>query len=418
MSKKQESAGTNAEQRENARAELSGSADKSDLSTAGMTKEEVLESFPDPHTSSRQYTGDARHHEDWENIARVFSVPRAALWDVYTETEASGLPNVEAGQLKLEKELIPNFTHHAWDYDDQTMIAGGTDFLAVGPPGSGKSTLALNHSLRLMEENNERVVWRASTARSEWLPFAPWACVCLPEGVDITARFVPKAKTQQGFEVDLEDVVREVVRYRNPHHLNHELLTEGQFHVVYPDPKMRGLQSVYESTQEKQYDELEFTEDDPLNHWWFGYILSRIEEGPYQWTSLIFDEIGDIAPEAARNDEYAHYQKVEMLKDSMVDARKKGLSIFMFGHTESDIHSMVRRKIRWRIAMAGKANPTRGSQVVGFNAVPMDSDITAELDVGTMVPYNESRFEWPGVQFANYPDPVDMKLKVEYESPT
>lgn len=384
------------------------------MEVGGMSKEAVLESFPDPHTSSRQYTGDQRRHDDWEDIARTFSVSRGSIWDVHTEREAARFGNVKAGELRLEKELVPNYTHHAWEYDDTTMLTGGTDFLAIGPPGSGKSTMALNHSLRLMEENAEKVVWRASTARSEWLPYAPWARVCLPEGVEVEARFVPKIPTQDGFEVELEDIVREVVRYRNPKHLNHELLKEGQFHVVYPDPEMRGIQPIYENTQEKQYDGLEFTTEDPLNHWWFGYILSRVEEGPYHWTSLIFDEIGDIAPEAARNDEYSHYQKVELFKDCMVDARKTGLSIFMFGHTESDIHSMIRRKIRWRIAMAGKANPTKGSQVVGFNSVPMDENLSSNLDVGYMIPYNESRFSWPEVEFTNFPDPVDMTLKVEY----
>ena len=405
---------TTAEQREQAREHLSQSADKTNLSAGDMSKEEVLEAFPEPHTSSRQFTGDQRCHDDWEDIARTFSISRGSIWDVFTEEEAAEYYGHKPHEMKLEKELIPNYTHHAWDYDDQTMLAGGTDFLAIGPPGSGKSTMALNHSLRLMEENDEKVVWRASTARSEWLPYAPWARVCLPKGVDVSARFVPKVPTQDGFEVELEDVVREVVRYRNPHHLNHELLKDGQFHVVYPDPKMRGIQEIYEDTQEKQYDGLEFTSDDPLNHWWFGYILSRVERGPYHWTSIIFDEIGDIAPEAARNDEYSHYQKVELFKDCLVDARKTGLSIFMFGHTESDIHSMIRRKIRWRVAMAGKANPTRGSQVVGFNNVPMNENLSSNLDVGLMIPYNESRFEWPGVKFANFPDPVDMTLKVEY----
>lgn len=381
-----------------------------------LVKERVLDQLPEPDTSSRQYTDDQRCHDDYEDICRRFGIIHSPIWNTWTaeEIEERNLRDVKPGDLKLEKVLIPNYTHHSWDYEDPDMLTGGTDFLAVGPPGSGKSNLALFTSIRLMEENDEKIVWRASTARSEWLPFAPWARVCLPESVDVTARFVPQNPKQQGFEVDLEDVVREVVRYRNPEHLNHDLLKEGQFHVVYPDPKMRGIQRIYEDTQEKQYDGLEFTSDDPLNHWWFGYILARIERGPYHWTSLMFDEIGDIAPEAARNDEYGHYQKVELFKDCLVDARKTGLSIFMFGHAESDIHSMIRRKIRWRIAMPGKGNPTKASQVVGFNNVPMNEDHASGKPVGWMMPYNESRFEFPGVNFDHFPDPVPMTLKVEY----
>lgn len=376
--------------------------------------ETVLENFPEPHTGSRQYTGDQRRHDDYEDILNTFGHSHGSTWRVVSEREAANFSDLTEGELVWEKVLAPNMTHHAWEYDDTDMLAGGTDFLAVGPPGSGKSNFALSHSVRLMEENDEKIVWRASTARSEWLPLAPWACVCLPEGVDIDARFVPKNPDQGTVDVELEDVVREVVRYRDPVHLNQEVLTEGQFHVVYPDPKMRGIQDLYESTQEKQYDGLEFTEDDPLNHWWFGYLLARIEQGPYHWTSVLFDEIGDIAPEAARNDEYSHYQKVEMFKDCLVDARKTGLSIFMFGHAEADIHSMIRRKIRWRVAMPGKANPTSASEVVGFNAVPMNEDHTSGKEVGFIMPYNESRFEYPGAKTPHYPSPVDMTLKVEY----
>lgn len=399
--------------RADARQEFVGDTQLSEAEN--LTAEQVLEEIPDPHTSSRQYTGDQRCHDDFEDILNSFSGRHNIIWQTYSEEDAEKHRDVEAGDLMLEKVLIPNFTHHAWEYEDTAMLAGGTDFLAIGPPGSGKSNMALNHSVRLMEENDEKVVWRASTSRSEWLPLAPWARVCLPEGVDVEARFVPKNPSQQAVEVDLEDVVREVVRYRDPVHLNEELLVPGGFHVVYPDPKMRGVQALYEDTQEKQYDGLEFTEHDPLNHWWFGYLLARIERGPYHWTSVIFDEIGDIAPEAARNDEYGHYQKVELFKDCLVDARKTGLSIFMFGHAEADIHSMIRRKIRWRIAMPGKANPTKASQVVGFNNVPMNEDHASGQDVGWFMPYNESRFEWPGVSAGHYPAPIDMTLKVEYE---
>jgi len=42
---------------------------------------------------------------------------------------------------------------------------------------------------------------------------------------------------------------------------------------------MRGIQEIYENTQEKQYDGLEFTAEDPLNHWWFGYILLEWSAG-------------------------------------------------------------------------------------------------------------------------------------------
>lgn len=380
--------------------------------SAARQKEQILADFPDPHTISRQFTGDQRRHNDYEDIKRRFGAPKIDWEAEYTARDAGKKSYAEAGQKKFRKKLLPNIIQHEWDPDDPRMSVGGTDWLAVGPPGTGKSNLALWLSMRLMEQNDEKIIWRASTSRSEWLPFAPWARVCLPKGIDIEARFVPKDPTQEGFSVDLEDIVREVVYYRDPIHLNHDLLKPGQFHVVYPDPKMRGLQEIYETDQEKQYDGLEFTPDDPLNHWWFGWMHARISEGPHHWSSVMFDEIGDIAPESARADKYAHYQKVELLKDCWVDARKMGHSIFAFGHSEADIHSMIRRKIRWRVALNETANPTSGGDVVGFSRVPMEKDLMSGRDVGMFMPFNESEFQYPPVKASHFPSPVDMTLKV------
>jgi len=377
-------------------------------------KQDILREFPDPHLKSRQATGDQRRHSDAVDIRRRHSIPKMSWEETWSAEEAERLAFAEEGQHKIRKKLFPNMIQHAWDPDDHALSRGGTDALTIGPPGSGKSNLALLLSVRLMEENDEKVVWRASTSRSEWLPLAPWTRVCLPRGVDIDARFVPRNPTQKSIDVELEDLVREVVRYRDPTHLNHELLKPGGFHVVYPDPHMRGLQDIYENDEEKQYEELEFSSEDPLSHWWFGYVLARISEGPHHWTSLIFDEIGDIAPEAARADEYAHYQKVELLKDAWVDARKHGLSIFAFGHSEADIHSMIRRKIRWRVTMAETANPTKAADVVGFNNIPMQEDMMSDRDVGSFLVYNESEFQFPPQRAPHLEDPTDMTLKVSY----
>lgn len=377
-------------------------------------KQRVLDQLPDPDVDTQQYRNNANYHEDYEGMKRKYGVGKIDWDKEWSKQDAERLNYAKAGARVYKRSLLPNILFHTWSPEDPQMLTGGTDWLAVGPPGSGKSNLALWLALRLLEYNNEKVIWRASTSRSEWLPYAPWARVCLPEGVDVHARFAPKDPTQRGFEVELEDIVREVVRYRDPIHLNEEILQPGTFHVVYPDPKMRRLQEIYERDDEKQYDGLEFSKDDPLNHWWFGYVHARISEGPHHWTSLIFDEIGDIAPEAARNDEYAHYQKVEFLKDNWVDARKKGLSIFAFGHSEADIHSMIRRKIRWRVTMAGTANPRSVSDVVGFSSVPMKEDIMSSRDVGTFLPFNESDFQFPPFRASYIEEPVDMSLKVSF----
>jgi hypothetical protein len=378
-------------------------------------REAVIASFPEPDTQSRQYTGDQRCHDDANDMKLEHGIP-SVDWDAcWSRSEAARKEFAEAGERKWKKKLLPNIIRHAYDPDESWKAAGGTDLLSVGEPGSGKSNFALWLSQRLMESNDEKVVWRASTSRSEWLPFAPWARVCLPKGVDVRAEFVPKIPTQDGFEVKLEEIVREVVRYNDVVDLNKRILKPGMFHVIYPDPRMRGCQWVYEQDQEKQYEGLEFSGNDPINHWWFGWMHARVSQGPHHFSSILFDEIGDIAPESASKDEFAHYQKVELLKDCWVDARKYGHSIFAFGHSEADIHSMIRRKIRWRATMAGTTNPTSAGGIVGFGKVPMNHDIMSARDVGDILVYNEGEFQYPPLNTTHIESPTSMTLKVTYE---
>jgi hypothetical protein len=344
-------------------------------------------------------TLDPQTYTDADSMRREFGI---APYDA----EAFDYPNV-----------VPNALEHTWDAGPD-QDGGGTDFLATGKPGCGKSTLAINWVVRLLEVNEEKVVWRGSPSRSEWLPLAPWTTVLLPRGVDVSAELVPKNPAEDTIAVELENMVREVKRYADPDHVNEMLLEPGQFHVLYPDPEMKGCQEVYERSQ-KVYEsppnrDAFFAAEDPLTHWWFAYILSRVENGPYDFTSLVLDEIGDIAPDTARADKFAHHQKVEMLRDAFVDARKYGLSLFAFGHSESDIHHYVRQKIRWRISMPGNANPVSKNDVVGMDAVPMDVEMTSRFPLGTCLMFTERNFEHR-VKWSDIPDPHDRELAIQLE---
>lgn len=363
-------------------------------------KRAALAQFRDPVRSTFQATGNSSRWTDQRYMREEFGIPG---WD--------------ADRFDYEG-VIPNCWEHSWDAGGD-RIAGGTDFLARGKPGAGKSTLACYVAIRQLEANGETVVWRGSSSRSEWLALAPWTVLCLPTGVDITARLESKDPTEPPVvldESDLTEIVREVRYYDDPVDLNRNVLDEATFHVVYPDPRLRGCQEVYEASAEKRYDtpakrETLFAAEDPANHWWFAWALARVEHGPYHWTTWICDEIGDIAPQSARKDQYGTFQKVNLLKDSWVDARKFGLSIFLFGHSEVDIHQSIRHKIRWRIQMPGTANPTTASDVVGFESIPMDYDVTSEYDIGKALMYTETefdRFRWKDV-----PAPTDYKLKLE-----
>ncbi|MFD1599370.1 ATP-binding protein [Halobellus rarus] len=365
-------------------------------------KDSVLDEFREPIRNTQQATRDSRRHTDARSMREAFGIPR---WDRDRFEYAS---------------VMPDCFEHSWDAPPNESN-GGTDFLARGKPGKGKSTLANYLAVRQLELNDEKVVWRGSASRSEWLPLSPWTRLCLPEGVDVTARLEGKDPTQPPVELDvdeLEEIVREVVRYRDPVHLNQELLKPGMFHVVYPDPRMRGCQAVYEDSPERTVetpasrDEL-FAAGDPAGHWWFAWALSRVEHGPHHWTTWICDEIGDLCPQSAKKDAFGSYQKVELLKDTWVDLRKFGVSVFAFAHSEKDVHQMIRHKLRWRIQMPGTANPTKAGDIVGFESIPMHSDMTSRMPVGQALMYTETRFEKFG--WKDMPSASDYKLKIRLE---
>ncbi|MFC7137572.1 hypothetical protein ACFQRB_16230 [Halobaculum litoreum] len=137
---------------------------------------------------------------------------------------------------------------------------------------------------------SEAVVWRGSTSRSEWVPLAPWATVCLPASCDAEAR-LESTNSAGSRSVALEDVVREVRYYEDPRDLFENHVQPGKFHVVYPDPQMRGCQEVYEDCPYEY--ELEFSDGDPVQHWWTAAVLARVHSGPYHFfVSFIIDEIG------------------------------------------------------------------------------------------------------------------------------
>lgn len=346
-------------------------------------------------TYTREFKNDNRLHSDADSIRRRFGIP------AYSR-ERFQYANVFANMLE-----------HVWDGEPRgaTKDKGGTDVLGTGDMGSGKSTLLLYIAVRLMEINNEKVVWRASTSRSEWLPFSPWARICVPEGVEMDARLVPKDPTDDVIDdVEIDDFGREVVEYTDVVDLLENKLKPGMFHVVYPDPHMRKAQTLYDGIDELQHEELEFSPDDPTSHWWFAFIMARIYNGPHDWTTLLLDEMGDLAPQSAQKDEFSTYQKVEMLKDCYVDSRRNGFSMFAFGHNEVDIHEKVRRKVRWRIHMPGSANPTTKSDLIGFNNVPMNTDQMSHRYPGTILSYTQQNYEL--LQYSHVPSPINHNLEV------
>ncbi len=373
--------------------------------TDEQTKRELLEKFHEPVTNTRQALEsagepDERRHTDADSMRRYFGIPR---WD----------------SSKFDYDnVIPDCFETYWSDSPGDQLNGGSDLLVRGKPGSGKSTLANYISVRELEINDATVVWRGSTSRSEWLPLAPWTRLCLPEGVDPEIRLDAKNPTEPSVTIsvdELEEIVREVVRYRDPVDLNHRVLQQGAFHVVYPDPTMSGCQEIYEASDERTVDPPQrgelFASEDPANHWWFAWMLARVEHGPYHFTAWMCDELGDIMPQSAQKDSFGTYQKVDLAQDVWVDLRKMGVSFYGFLHDETEAHEKIRRKLRWRCQMPRTANPTSASGLVGFSRVQMETDLTSHLGPGTALMYTETNFEL--FKWKNMPRASNHNLKIK-----
>lgn len=332
--------------------------------------------------------------------------------------------------LEGYEEPLPNCVVHEADpqrYDHK----GGTNALVLGEKGSGKSTLALWLAIHLMDVNDEAVIWRGSPERSEWLPLREWTTLCLPASCKPEATWKPRdirAETS-GEDVDLEDEVRDIVYYDGVEDLLSQL-EPHQFHVVYPDPQFVGCNEVMSGTGYSPHDVQyvpqngagEDEEPTPLVHWWFALFAGRLEFGPYDWTTVLFDEAADLAPDDARADKAQHYEKVTGLRKVMADSRKYYLSLFWFAHHEQNLHSKIRRTMQWRVSMPdGTSNPRQenDSPPLGFNSIPMRYDLLSSKDVGHGIWWTErnfTRFKWDDVPVG----PVDENrwLKISLEPQT
>lgn len=334
--------------------------------------------------------------------------------DARTQREVFGIPSFyKKEEMFSEKEHpLPNCIVHEADAERYSH-EGGTNALAIGEKGSGKSTLALWVANQLMQVNDEAVVWRGSTSRSEWLPFKQWTKLILPKSAEVDARWKPRdiRKGMDGEAADLEDQVDEVVYYDDVREV-FEHLEPHQFHVVYPDPAFRGCEAVMKETEYCPH-HVEFTpetatdepdERTPTIHWWFAFCAARLEYGPYDWVSLIFDECADLAPDSARADKSQTYEKIVSLRRVMADSRKYYFSLFFFGHHEENLHSKIRRTIQWRIDMPdGTANPCQANNdrpPVGFNQIPFRADMLSRQGVGRGLWWTETnftRFTWDDI---------------------
>jgi energy-coupling factor transporter ATP-binding protein EcfA2 len=359
---------------------------------------------------------DYKSHTDAQQIRKTFGI--APFWSIEE-------------QLEDYEHALPNSVIHTKD-GDRWGHPGGTNWFVTGGKGSGKSTLALWLAAQLMDENDETVIWRGSQARSEWLPYRPWATLYLPSHCNAQARWVNEdvANRGEGEQADLREVVSEVYYYDGLRDLL-GALDSHEFAVVYPDPLFRGCNEIMDESTYVQEPisytpEPEAAEPDdvtPLVHWWVALCVARLEGWGdlMDWTSLIFDEVADLLPQSARANRNQTYQKVEVMRKIMADSRKYRFSLFCFGHDEPNIHSKIRRTFQWRVSTpddTGNPTCTGSAKVpVGFSRIPMRANMLATKDPGFGICWTSTsftRFTWSDV-----PDLVpdrDRLLKVELDT--
>ncbi|MDB2271041.1 hypothetical protein PM032_08390 [Halorubrum ezzemoulense] len=214
-----------------------------------------------------------------------------------------------------------------------------------------------------------------------------------------------------------------MIYYEDPRDIN-EQLEPGTFNVVYPDPSFSGCaeivaESDYMEQPVEWVPKWEADQGDatPLIHWWFAWSIAKVEYGPYDWVSLLFDETADWVPQSARADQHETFAKIGALRRVLADSRKFYFSLYFLAHHEENLHSKIRRTIQWRISMPdGTANPAQENNdrpPVGFNAIPMIRDQLSRRPVGNLIFWNETSFNkvrWD--EIAEFPEDERRWLKI------
>lgn len=314
---------------------------------------------------------------------------------------------------------LPRSRRKVFEYllDPETSVdrsdleaVGGTDMLIWGPMGRGKTTVVQTLVARLMEASRDTIVWRGTGQRTEWLPFAPWTIVALPEGINYEVTIAPPEEgsgfSSSGFDpvvVDLEDIVWRVERYSDINDLNKRVLQPGAFHVVYPDPYHRGAQKATERAEESNtlnyVSAADATEDKPATPpmmWWFAWLIHQNTFGRSMRVTWVCDEASNVFPDHASNDEHNHEKRIGAASSNYVDFRRNGLTFILLSQRAEEIAWQIRKKMRWGVPLSGTSNPVT-EEVIGAGTPPMNQDLTTGWNIGKGIVYTAgsyTEFDW------------------------
>lgn len=403
-------------------------------------REKIDETFVS-HEKSRQATGVNKYHTDGENMRQQFNMksladtlrlqerenhpmakhPRAFIDPIVHVRDHdlhaierildTGEDVVDVLEEYDEQFPLPRRQLLSWLAEDRDRLEkvnkGGKDVFIHGLPGSTKTTLLGYLACRVMEANNETVVWTATPGRSEWLMLAPWATVAFPEGVQRRTVVEPFNTRIGRFELDMDAFARDVITYTDPEDLMEQMRDrpDGQLYVTYPDPEFRGCEFLVGENYTSVWEAEDIHGTTPLEHWWFAWAKARVE-GPYSyWTSLIGDEVDEWLDSDASDDEHGTYYKVKGFKDSFREFRKDHLSFFLACHNRDEVHSKVTKKLRWTATMNQEETPPDA---------PTDGDVTSRMDLGEGLIWKAVKyasFSWPNLKrFHSIP----ARVTVEY----
>jgi hypothetical protein len=304
--------------------------------------------------------------------------------------------------------------------------AGGSDYFAYGPPGAGKSTLMQFTAATLMQCNNETVLLAdtmddsGTNERSEWLALAPWTTIAVPAGIPVSVRIVPDSPQVPAFEVELEEICRDVVRYSSPRDLLSQLM-EGQFYVVFPDPLHRGCEDAsrfayHGPDRVTSVGEPGPSSPTPADQWWFAFVQARIKFDEFgHWTSILFDESGNLFDPDASKDAHDEYDKIRKFAKDFADARKKGVSVFSYAHALSEVIHFFRAKQRWWVTMGG-TKPPIGKTLPGDKSCPINTErYTREMESGEAMAWNTKNYasiSWPNVKRGAR---LDAEISIDFD---
>lgn len=401
-----------------------------------------------PHTNGTPPTG-----HDWgERTKQSVSHTAPGYWetDAYEIRQCFGFSKFTEETLADIKAhpharmCYPDLVVHEKD-PTVTTSSKGNDLLAVGERDSGKTTLAKflavrgmeNHEDLIGETNAHQAIWRGRPDGSGWLSLKPWTTLWLPAHAEVDAHWMNEgdeadAAPRERVD-DLEDVVRDVYYYDGIYDLLDRLgdHPQGTFNVVYPDPTFAGCAEAFGRSDRGGTGEMPFVPEydadgdqtpTPLIHWWFGFLLARREYGPFQWMLILFDEMGDWAPDHAENDDHRLYDKVKAMKATWKALRKRYMSIYGFVQYETDVASKIRRRFQTRIDMPdGTSNPRSARKCLGFDDVGMQTDIMGDAPKGVGLCFVDgtkasfSKFSWP--DFPPWPEDTDRWLRIRVRAP-